>query len=219
MNLPRDRLKAAVDSGFTQYRIAKTLGIGVTTVHNALHGRREVHPKILKWLNLKKVKTISYEIVGECPSLTGEISPSVPEPAVFDMQAAREAAGLPIAQKAEREMVRAVLERAQFDPPTLTIARMQVALTRGLPPGRTWAAFVAEAPAGDVDESWLVWCELRVKQTPEYIRTADAALGGSQELYSHLGPVDRGVDRRTSTDIAVQGGQATGVVRMVMPER
>jgi len=162
--------------GKTQAILARELGVSALTVHQALHGKVNPSPKLLKALGYRKV------VVYEKVERAAPCEPAVkPKPAIGLFIPGNEGA-----------------PSYKLSPQLVTIAlKYQVA------PGVEWPRFLAALPdPTDLEAEWTQWC-LDARQTAPRAqgKAIDAepaleALGAPGELYSHLKPIQRGPDHR-----------------------
>lgn len=166
--------------GKTQAILARELGVSALTVHQALHGKVNPSPKLLKALGYRKV--VTYE----------KVERATPCEPVF----------------VQETHTLAVADPAYFEPHKFTPQLVQIALKHKLTPGVEWKRFLtssAFSPMGDVFVAFEAWCKTRGETVQNAQGKAigtlladesEQALGAPGELYSHLKPIQRGPDHR-----------------------
>jgi DNA-binding XRE family transcriptional regulator len=199
MNLVQSMIKARLKNGKTQDQIARELGVTPKTLRNAYYSKHAPQAKLLTALGIRR--DIVYTLIK--PSEADELMPDMPRERTGSARKLRQMRKAAV--KALPKSAPKVTPAVAAADVKLTAERVQLAVRYGLKPGVAWRHFVSVYAGGDVDASWLEYCE-QLGHAPAVAPAPDsAALGKPGELYSHLKPVARGPDLRPATDMSGGG--------------
>jgi len=190
MNEVQIELKERLRQGLTQIELAGQLGLHHVHLSQVIRGAKRPGPKVLKALGMRAV-TVYEHIVPRAQKPRKEPKPPKSAQVGANNQSVK---SLPISECVPQS-------------PLLTAERVQVAMLRGLNPGKQWEEFLAAGLSGaDLDHDWLQWCTTRGNQPDLIEERPFAAPLGQGDAVILKAPDPNRVDRRSPVVISQREG-------------